>query len=372
VVGAAGLVAGAVALAGNDVLTVFGNDAVVFRSGVPNVGHFLYVLVRELAGTDLLVGVVPFGGALLAAFVFVRSDRRQEHVAFAAVATAVSGWLLVEVAYYGALFDNHELHQRLLIYVVPFFLIALIAVCRPPASNVPIRVGLIAAAIAALLPAAIPFDRVVDQAVLFEAPGVQLFARGPGLELEAVPHATLVAAIFSAALALLYVRVRSQWRAVVLLVLVPFVATWGLSRARIEEKGDFARTLLPQHVDWVDRAAPRGDVVLLGGRMNVAAEQLTAYSNLSIARVYYFCAPVFDPEFGERKVAIDAAGRLRGPTGFLKAPLVVSESALGIRGRILSYNVDGRQTLVATDDARVVIPPVRLAGLLRCEPQTRS
>src|SRR5262249_58598112 len=92
-------------LAGKGVLSIYGSEATAGRLGMPNVWHFLYVLVQHVAGIDLAVGVVPFAGAIVAAVLFLRTSRRGAPVAFASVSISVTVWLLLEVAFHAALFD---------------------------------------------------------------------------------------------------------------------------------------------------------------------------------------------------------------------------------------------------------------------------
>ena len=118
-------------------------------------------------------------------------------------------------------------------------------------------------------------------------------------------------------LAFLYVYVRQRLRAIVLLVLFVFIGISVLAQGRIEDGGNFARSLLPAHADWVDRAHPAGDVVLVSSRRDATRELETAFFNLSISRVRYVCDPILGPEFGEKQVTIERSGRLRDPAGRL-------------------------------------------------------
>src|SRR5207302_1063839 len=104
-----------------------------------------------------------------------RSGFPRHALMFGAAAAAVTIWLLLEVAFDAAAFDRpyvqrvgeqfppdaSRFHQRYLIYLVPFFLVALVAVLRLARPRLRARVHLVAALVAALLPAAIPFRTVV-------------------------------------------------------------------------------------------------------------------------------------------------------------------------------------------------------------------
>jgi hypothetical protein len=125
---------------------------------------------------------------------------------------------------------------------------------------------------------------------------------------------------------------------------------------RIEAASAYARSLLPAHVDWVDRAKPAGDVVLLTGGQSSTSALETAYNNLSIGRVYYICQLALGPEFGERPVTIDRAGRLRDTSGLVDARYAVVPAGLVPRGRIVAVNAPGDQILVAPSNGHLVFP----------------
>jgi hypothetical protein len=359
---AVGLVAaGAASFAGHDVLAISGRYAVVGRRGLPNVWHFLDLLARHVAGVDLAVGVVPFVAAIVTAVAFRRSGRRPEHRAFAAVAVAATAWLLVEVAFDASLFDSPSgdvprIHERFLIYVVPFFLVALVAAYRLPESRDRTRLYLAAAATAVLLPVVIPFHTVVNNTISVDSFGLEPLGRVERGSMVAVPHATLAAIWLAATFALLYVRVRERLRTVVLLVLLFFVGVTVLARMRIESGSLYGRSLLPAHVNWVDRAKPSGDVVLVTGAGPSTSALQTAYFNLSIDRLYYVCHQAFGPDFGEQQVTIDGAGRLRDSSGFVRARYAVMPASLVVRGRIVASNVEGDQVLVAAPKGPLGLP----------------
>src|SRR5262249_19791747 len=160
----------------------------------------------------LAVGVVPFAGAIVAAVLFLRTSRRGAPVAFASVSISVTVWLLLEVAFHAALFDNTtgqfpRIHERFLIYVVPLFLIALFStLSRTSAAST--RVYLAAGASAALLLLVIPFHTVVNGTTIVDTFSLQPFAVPRDGELGVVSHGRLVAVLAAGVLALLYVLAR--------------------------------------------------------------------------------------------------------------------------------------------------------------------
>jgi hypothetical protein len=111
--------------------------------------------------------------------------------------------------------------------------------------------------------------------------------------------------------------------------------------------------------------------LIAGARRAPALE--TAFSNLSIDRLYHVCRWATDPAFGEQPVTIDSAGQLQTPSGPLEADYVVAPAKLGIEGRLLARNAAGGQVLIAPANKSVTIPAERRAAALRCPapPQTR-
>jgi hypothetical protein len=275
------------------------------------------------------------------------------------------------VAFDAALFDYPtgdlpRIHERFLIYVVPLFLIALFSTLAR-ASRASTRIYLAAGACAALLPLAIPFHTVVNGTTIVDTFSLQPFAFPHHGELSVVSHGRLVAVLAAAVLALLYVLARRRERELVLLVLVPFLVVSGLLLPRISQSSILARGFLPQEMDWVDAAKPRGDVALIFGTRRAPALE-TAFGNQSISRLYYLCRQGTAPEFGEQKATIDAAGRLREPLGAIRSTYVVAPVKLGIQGRVVARNRPGNEVLVAPTDGRLTIPPAQRAAALRCPP----
>jgi hypothetical protein len=366
---AAVLVAGAAALAGPGVFVIGSSYTAVQQGGLPNVGHLLKHLVEHVAELDLAVGLVPFAGALVAAYVFVRSKARLQYVGFAAVATSLTAWLLLETAYLAAKLDSSanelpRIHERFLIYVVPLFLVALVAAWRVSGDKALGRVYLGAAVVVTVLPALIPYHTVINNTV-----GVDTFSIQPLSRVrhgfEAIPYAPLIAVWFAGTFSLLYWQVRGRLRTVVILVLLPFAAVFVLVRSHIQSSSAFARSVLPKaHADWVDRAVPQGDVTLLTGRATAAALE-TTFMNLSVAHAYTTCGTL-GSDFGEQQVTIRGDGRLRAGSRDVRARYVVAPTTFHIPGRVLARNRKGHQVLVAPTGGRLTVDPAVRATLRKC------
>jgi hypothetical protein len=356
-VGAALLIAGLSALGGAGVLSIFGRYAVVGRVGLPNGWHTLNELVQHLAGLDMAVGFVPFAGTVVAAIAFARGGFRSRIVPFAAVAISFTTWLLVEVAYDAARFDGQgdvpRIHERFLIYVVPFFLIALFATLSRFA---PLRIYVVAGAAAALLPLTIPFHTDINRTTTVDTFGMQPF-EFPGSRgfIGPATYAALAAVVVASILALILIVVRRSEPGLVFLVLVPFIIVSGLLLARISNGSVIGRAFLPARADWVDAAKPHGGVAVIAWRGSVAASRETAYNNRSIKRLYYLCSPMAEREFGEQKLTLDLTGSAR-----VNAAYAVVPSRLEVVGRVVARNRPGREELVALSNGQLrVANPAR-------------
>jgi hypothetical protein len=350
------------ALAGGGVLSLAGRYAAVGNNGLPNPLRVLEFAVQHLAGLDLAVGVVPFAGSLVAAYAFVRYPCRRDSLAFASVAIGATSWLLLEVGFDRAIFsggnDLPRIHERYLFYLVPLFLVALFAAVRVTRAKASFRVYLVAAAVTMLLPVVIPFAEVINNTIVADSFGLQLFGETAGAKIVPIAHPTLSAISFAGTFALIYVLVRHRGRAVVVLLVVVFVLMSSLIRARfISAAAGSTKAGLPAHRDWVDRTSPTGDVVLVGGvgALRIALWE-TAFYNLSISRVYYTCLPGFGAEFGERQITVDRAGRLRDSSGHVSARYAVVPVTFGLRGRVLARNPRGGLVLVAPLGGQLTVP----------------
>jgi hypothetical protein len=304
--------------------------------------------VQHLAELDLALGVVPFAGAILAAYVLVRRGFPAEGLAFGAVAVSVTLWLLVEVAYAAAALDipgsataSPRIHERYLIYVLPLFLIAFAASLRTFRLRVSPRVHLVIAAAATLLPAAIPFGRMINNTVPIDSLGLEMFAVDVHGKTQPIANATVVAVVIAAILAsaYLYTFLRRRPRAAVATVVIFMLAQSALIGAvhsRLRLTGERASAANVRN-SWVDASVKRGDVVLVSGpRHQRATLLLTAFHNLSITRVLATCGPVFGAGFGERQGAVGRGGVVLDGGTAVRASYVVAPVGLGIRGRVVA------------------------------------
>jgi hypothetical protein len=329
------------AFAGTGLQDVAGRYQNVRTVPLTSPGRVAELTVEHLAGLDLAVGVIPFAAALVAAYIWLRHGARPDRNAFAVVALPVTVLLLLEtgvVAFFGTLgVDLPRIHERYLFYLVPLFVIALLAHGRRASARTVHPAYLTAIALSGLLPALIPFKTVINNTIVADSFALQAFGRDAGNVIEPIANARLAAVGLALSLAALGILL--QRRPVAVVVLVIFVFFWmsAMLRVRIDSAASGAAVLLPAHRDWVDRAAGGHDVVLVAGpRTNVLAARETAFNNLTVARVLYTCLPTLEHEFGEQQVHIDPRGLLHDTEGTVKARAAVVPAGSGVEGRVVA------------------------------------
>jgi hypothetical protein len=321
--------------------------------------------IQHLAELDFAVGVVPFAAALLAGYALVRSGFPRRALVFASVAVASTVWLLLEVAFDAAAYDatsSHpragsglvdlpRLHERYLIYVMPLFFVALVVALPLLRAKIPLRLHLIVAAVAALLPLSIPFGTVINNTNGADTFALRVFGRTVRGEVVAIPHAGLIVVIVSAVIALGYVRAAAQpipslavfVTALVLLVLSVLALGQQTSRVRPAALG------VPPHKNWVDRIVGHQPVGLVGAAgVTALALHETAFWNASITRLYYTCRAAFGPDYGEQPLPL-------GQT--VNARYVVVPAALSVGGRVLARDSEGKLVLLAPAKEELTVSP---------------
>jgi hypothetical protein len=372
------LVAGLVAVvartaANGGELPLAGRYSIVGKAR-PSVQHVLEVILDHVAGLDLAVGVIPFACALLMAVVLARAGFPRRGLVFGAVALALTAWLLLEVGFDAAAFDRGRtraasgqffgdvprIHERYLIYVVPFFLVALVAAVHRAYRRVDSRIHLLIAGCAALLPAVIPYAADLNVSLVGESPSLQLLASVDRGRIVAVSHATVVAVAVAAALSLVYLLSlmgRHRPLAMVTTVAVLVVASAAYA-TRIVATGKGSLTLnLSSPGDWVDRTGAQ-DVALISGKgIRRVAMLETAFFNVSATRLYYVCWRTFEDDFGESQLLVGPDGRLRDAAGPVRARYAVVPARFHLRGRILARDERGRLELVAPAQGFLTVPP---------------
>jgi glycosyltransferase involved in cell wall biosynthesis len=261
-------------------------------SDTSNGGYELWPAVRWLvlhvAELDLYLWVLPF-----AAFVVLGANARhldRSLRVFVAAATALSVWLVLVVAVFASQY-SHRVEERNLFYVVPLFVIALLAWIergqpRPP------RASVVAAGLAVALPGAIPFVSLLNITAESDTLGYQpwwyLGDAWAGRDSVAVV-VVLVALALGAAFLWLPRRYAPLLPAI---VAAGFLATWlpleqwKHSFPRLSESA-LAQGIGNENKSWIDAAAGRdAHVAVLWTGGNVLAVWENEFWNRSVDRFY--------------------------------------------------------------------------------------
>jgi len=332
------------AISGSGAASIMGRYANQSTLTLPPPWRIAELVVQHLAGVDLAVGVIPFVGALVAAYVWRGRRGRAETNAFAAVAASVTALLIYVTAYVAyresyapGAGDAPRIHERYLFYVVPLFVIALVAVARIPHSGRLFRVGVVAAAIAGLLPVLIPYSTDINNNVAIDSFSLVMFTTNPpGMRVTAVDHAALLGVGFASCLGLAFALARPRSAFVFALLAATFIWMSGLERSDLEFAGKHViRVSFHGSRAWVDVATAGRDTVLLESprlmRYVRAFPVLeTVFFNRSVTRLYDHCKPALPGEFGEEQVDLDSKGRFRDQNAIIRASYAVVPANFGI------------------------------------------
>jgi hypothetical protein len=334
----------------------------------------LRIVVDHVAGLDMATGLLPFACALLTAYVLARSGFPRIGLAFGGVAVSVTTWFLVEVAFDAAAFDigrvrlsngqirgdQPRFHERYLIYVIPFFLVALVAAIQLR-RRAPRRVHLLIAGCCAALPAVIPYSRYINDTVVPDSPSFQFLANVHKSHLVAISHATVVAVVLAVLLSAVYLLAfmgRHRPLAIVVAVAVLLVLSAAYAgRVVSAGKGSLHLNLSSHTGVWVDPSGARDAALVSGKGVTRVALLETAFFNSSITRLYYVCWSGFEPDFGEQPLVLGPDGRLRDAHGPVRIRYAVVPTRLDVPGRVLANDRRGRLELVQPRNGFLTVPP---------------
>ena len=352
-------------LTGHGFFSVAGRYSGVPATTSPFTLQLVKLAVYHVAGTVFVVGVVPFIGTLVAAYVWLRHGAGPRRSGFAAAGIGLVVWLLAETAFATQRIerggDAPRIHERYLFYLLPLFVTALVAALRDRRARARPLVYVGAAAASAVMVLAIPFQTVINGTIVADSFSFQIFA--DNRTLQSISHATVLAVAVVAGLGLLLVLIRKYPVVVGVVVVLTFVYMSSRLAPRIQAAADGERAFVGHGLDWVDRAHPVTSVAMVVGPAvtDPVAEWQTDYHNLSIGRLYYACRLTLSPDFGERQISVGADGVVRvkngGPvsTGYAVVP-----SGLGVEGTVLARDPVSRQSLVSTGNG-----PIRIRAAYR-------
>ncbi|HEY7207779.1 MAG TPA: glycosyltransferase family 4 protein [Gaiellaceae bacterium] len=318
-------------------------------------------LVYHVAELDLALWILPFA-ALIVLVANARHLDRSLRV-FAATSVALSAWLLIVVALFASRYSQ-RVEERNLFYLMPLFLIALLAWIQRGQPKPP-RATIAAAGLAAALPAALPFTALLG-GVTSASDTVGLrpwwYLQDALVGASTVAVVVLLVSLTLAALFLWLPRRHAPWLPV--LVAAGFLATWLPLQLwhfsfREASVGAWFQGIGPgKHRDWIDRAVGRdANVAALwsgGARGNPFTVWENEFFNRSVRRVYDLGAPL-PGGMPEQGVTVDqATGVLRARGKPLDADYVLTDNSVAIVGEVVKRDAFRGIDLVRVDR------PVRL------------
>jgi Dolichyl-phosphate-mannose-protein mannosyltransferase len=357
VLGGGALIVVAAAIArGRSPLTLLGayRAATATSYSFSEVAHYALWHIAEL---DLYLGVIPVA-ALLVLWLSPRA-LSQAGRAFVAVSLPVTALLVIEVAAFASR-QSQRIEERNMFYVAPFALAALVAV----GTKVPRGRWryIAAAAVAAVLPVVIPYDRFITTSAVSDT-----FALLPWwwvndhyLSLGQIKWGVLAACI---AAGVLFVAVPRRY---LVILAVPVAAYFAITTAavqngrhgiRIASVGSLWAGIRVEHRDWIDRQVGRtADVSFLwDGRLEAHAVWMNEFFNRSVRTVYDLGGPV-PGGLPETHVQPRADGTLVDDAGHVvRARFALTSDGTDLVGKVIGRDPKIGLNLVRVDGPVVVI-----------------
>jgi 4-amino-4-deoxy-L-arabinose transferase-like glycosyltransferase len=303
---------------------------------VSTVAHyFLY----HLAELDLYLGVLPFAALVLLTLVARRSEPGLAPFLAAALSLSIS--VLLVVAAFASVFAG-RIQERNTFVLAPFFLIALLVVVD---RGVPRRswLAIAVAAVCALLPLAIPFERFVETGAISDTLALlPIWSSYGSLLFDSID-----ASVFSgcALAAILFVLVPRRWALVLPAVLLLFYVgfsrnVWSGERGfRQASAGALFQGIRLGDRDWIDRALPdRAEAAFVWtGVTDRFAVNQNEFFNRQVGPIYYIGGPT-PGGLAETEVVVDEkTGQIRTVDGRrIEARYVITEDAISPDGTVVA------------------------------------
>ena len=330
---------------------LFGAYAVVGEGGYDAV-DVLRFLFWHLAELDLYVGVFPLAAAILLTARWRVLDPPAQ--AFLAAAIALVSWTLVVVAAFASRFAG-AIEERNMFVVAPLLLIALLAWIERGAVR-PRWLAVGAAALAAVLPALIPYDRFLQLKVRSDTLMiVPLWNVQDSVTLPRLDDVVLVAGIAAAVLFLLVPRRLALALPVVVLAYYALAVQpihagpHGMERASAEALFEGIR--VPER-NWIDRSVPEGASVaaVWTGKTHRFTVNQPEFFNRSIGRVFTLGGPM-PGGFPETPVFVDEeTGALVQPNDAIaQAEYAYTDGSVALDGEPVARDERLGLTLYRTD-----------------------
>ena len=345
------LVVGAQLARGASVSSLFGAYQVVGQESY-DVGEVLRFAFWHLAELDLYVVVIPFAAFLL--LVAGIRTLEPEVQGFLAATTALVVWTILVVAAFASRFAGAIIERNVFV-VAPLLLVALL-VWIDRGSPRPRVLAVAAAAIAAVLPALIPFERFLQLKVRSDTLMlVPLWNVQDETGLARLDEVVLLGAIVAATMFVLVPR-----RYAVVLPAVVLIA-WALAvqpiqagphgMERAAQGALFEGIRVPER-DWIDRAVPAGASVaaLWTGRTHHFTVNELEFFNRKIGPVYTLGGPM-PGGLPETLVAVqEGTGEIVTPQGRpVRADYAYTDGSVALDGQPIAADPAVGLTLYRTN-----------------------
>ena len=320
-------------------------------------------LLYHLGALDLELGIVPFA-ALVALWLTPRRGERARQ-AFAVASFAVSVWVLAEVSAFASQPSVARIEERNMFYLVPFGLVALLALARERVVPQRGRAALAAALAAGVLPFFVPYSRLIGPSAVSDT-FVLLpwwWVQDHWITLGQVRYAALGVGVAGAAV---FLRLPRRYA----LALPAVLAVYLLGTTAIVDNGrhgihaDSLASLWAgthQAPDWLDRrlgASASVAVLWSGPGMQPYGVWENEFFNRSVGTVFDLDgAPTPDP--------LPETPARRGPGGVLeahgvpvRAAYVLASASVALEGRLLVADGAGVDLYRVGGPVRLLPPPV--------------
>ncbi len=318
-------------------------------------GQVLKWLLYHVSELDLYLGIVPFAAVLLLVAIGRSLDRPLR--VFLAATLPLTAWLLLEVAAFASALSP-RVQERNLFYVAPLFLIALLAWIGRGMPR-PARAAAAAVVLAAALPGALPYHRLIDTSA--ESDTLALLPLW-WLQETVVSLDTIAVVVVAAAMVLGIVFLSISPRYALVLPLLVFL-WFAFATQRIERfdhgfpkasVGALYQGITAPQRDWVDAAAGRNaDVAFVFSGTNRSEQPLTLWENEFYNRSV---GPVYDlrqqsmGELPETRVHQRPDGILTLPGGKpVRHDYVLSDDSVPLAGAVVARDELRGMVLRRTD-----------------------
>jgi hypothetical protein len=346
---------------GTSISSLFGAYAVVGEESydLAEVARFTFWHLAEL---DLYVGVLPLAAFLLLAALARSIEPRLQ--AFVAATAALGFWTILVVAAFASRFAG-AIVERNMFVLAPLLFTALLVWIHRGAPR-PTAAGTVAAGIAAVLPALIPYDRFLQLKVRSDTLAlVPLWNVQDEVGLPRLDEVVLLGGLAAGAAFLFLPR---RWLVALPVVVLAYFALAAYSVQRGEHGMEVAAAgSLFQGIsgerDWIDRAVGDEDVaVLYTGLPDRFTVLQNEFFNRSLGRVYTTSGPM-EGGLPETAVAVDPrSGEVRQSDGsVVRERYVLTDGSAALDGRPVAE--DRRLGLKVFRTSGPLVSTTRITGV---------